>query len=123
MQATTELAAGDWAAAEATARWVLAQPGGRGITGVHALATVARLHVRRGEADEATSIVREMWEVAETCGLLHHVAPAATALAEHAELTGEWDPRCRRCAARTRWRDGWACPGGRRGRLLVVPGG
>ena len=92
LQATTELAAGDWRAAEATARSVLAQPGGRGITGVHALATVARLHVRRGEADEAANILREMWEVAETCGLLHHVAPAATALAEHAELTGEWAP-------------------------------
>jgi DNA-binding CsgD family transcriptional regulator len=34
---------------------------------------------------------RRMWEIAETCGLLHHVAPAASALAEHAELTGDWD--------------------------------
>ena len=91
LQATTELAAGDWTAAEATARWVLAQQGGRGITGVHALATLARLHVRRGEAEKAASTVRELWEVAETCGLLHHVAPAASALAEHAELTGEWE--------------------------------
>jgi DNA-binding CsgD family transcriptional regulator len=35
--------------------------------------------------------VRELWRVAETCGLLQHIAPAASALAEHAELTGEWD--------------------------------
>ena len=91
LQATTELSAGDWAAAESAARWVLAQRGGRGITGVHALAALARLHVRRGETERATSLVREVWEVAETCGLLHHVAPAATVLAEHAELTGQWD--------------------------------
>ena len=91
LQATTELSAGDWAAAESTARWVLAQQGGQGITGVHAPAALARLHVRRGDAEQATSMVRELWEVAETCGLLHHVAPAATALAEHAELTGRWD--------------------------------
>jgi DNA-binding CsgD family transcriptional regulator len=90
LQATTELAAGDWAAAEATARWVLTQQGGQGITGVHASATLARLHVRRGDT-EATSATQELWEVAETCGLLHHIAPAASALAEHAELTGEWE--------------------------------
>ena len=91
LQATTELAAGDWTAAEATARWVLAQQGGQGITGVHASATLARLHVRRGDTEKATSTVQELWEVAETCGLLHHIAPAASALAEHAELTGEWE--------------------------------
>jgi DNA-binding CsgD family transcriptional regulator/tetratricopeptide (TPR) repeat protein len=91
LQATIELAAGDWTAAEATARRVLAQPGGREITGVHALATLARLHVRRGETEKATNMVGELWELAETCGLLHHVAPAASALAEHAELTGDWD--------------------------------
>jgi DNA-binding CsgD family transcriptional regulator/tetratricopeptide (TPR) repeat protein len=91
LRATTELAAGDWAAAESSARRVLTQPGGREITGIHALATMARLHVRRGEAEKATSVVRELWDVAETCGLLHHIAPAAAALAEHAELTGEWD--------------------------------
>jgi len=91
LQATTELAAGDWTAAEATARWVLAQEGGQGITGVHASATLARLHVRRGDIGKATSAVQELWEVAETCGLLHHIAPAASALAEHAELTGRWE--------------------------------
>ena len=66
LQATTELAAGDWPAAEATAGWVLAQQGGRGITGVHALAT-ARLHVRRGDTrgdEHGAGAV----EVAETCG-------------------------------------------------------
>ena len=52
LQATTELAVGDWTAAEATARWVLAQEGGQGITGVHASATLARLHVRRGDTEK-----------------------------------------------------------------------
>ncbi len=64
--ATTELSAGDWAAAESAARWVLAQRVGRGITGVHALATLARLHVRRGETERATSLVREVWEVVQS---------------------------------------------------------
>ena len=91
LQATTELAVGDWTAAEATARWVLAQEGGQGITGVHASATLARLHIRRGDTEKATSAVQELWEVAETCGLLHHIAPAASALAEQAELTGGWE--------------------------------
>ncbi|HVG66763.1 MAG TPA: AAA family ATPase, partial [Gaiellales bacterium] len=59
LQATTELAAGDWAGAESTAGWVLAQQGGRGITGVHARTTMARLYVRRGEVEKATSMVRE----------------------------------------------------------------
>ena len=124
LQATTELAAGDWTAAEATARWVLAQQGGQGITGVHASATLARLHVRRGDTEKATSTVQELWEVAETCGLLHHIAPAASALAEHAELTGGWAAAVpplrstRALAGRLRH-----VAGRRRGRLLVVPGG
>ena len=109
LQATTELAAGDWTAAEATARWVLTQQGGQGITGVHASATLARLHIRRGDTEKATSAVQELWEVAETCGLLHHIAPAASALAEHAELTGDGRPPCRRCAARAPSRSGWVC--------------
>ena len=69
---------------------MLAQEGGQGITGVHASATLARLHIRRGDTEKVTSAVQELWEVAETCGLLHHIAPAASALAEQAELTGEW---------------------------------
>jgi DNA-binding CsgD family transcriptional regulator len=90
LQASAELADGQWAAADATASWVLAQPEGRRITGIHALATVARLHIRRGRPTEAEAVLSELCTVGETCGLLQHVAPAATALAEHAELTGQW---------------------------------
>jgi DNA-binding CsgD family transcriptional regulator/tetratricopeptide (TPR) repeat protein len=90
LQAVHELADGNWPAAERTAGWVLAQPEGRGITGVHALETEALLQLRRGRLPQAVATLGELWTVAETCGMLHHVAPAACALAEHAELTGEW---------------------------------
>ena len=90
LQAVHELADGNWLAAERTAGWVLAQPEGRGITGVHALETEALLQLRRGRLPQAVATLGELWTVAETCGMLHHVAPAACALAEHAELTGEW---------------------------------
>ena len=90
LQAVHELADGNWLAAERTAGWVLAQPEGRGITGVHALETEALLQVRRGRLPQAVATLGELWTVAETCGMVHHVAPAACALAEHAELTGEW---------------------------------
>ena len=69
---------------------MLAQPEGRGITGVHALETEALLQLRRGRLPQAVATLGELWTVAETCGMLHHIAPAACALAEHAELTGEW---------------------------------
>ena len=90
LHAVHELADGNWPAAERMAGWVLAQPEGRGITGVHALETEALLQVRRGRLPQAVAALDELWTVAETCGMLHHVAPAACALAEHAELTGEW---------------------------------
>ena len=90
LQAVHELADGNWLAAERMAGWVLAQPEGRGITGVHALETEALLQLRRGRLPQAVATLGELWTVAETCGMLHHVAPAACALAEHAELTGEW---------------------------------
>ena len=90
LRAVHELADGNWPAAERMAGWVLAQPEGRGITGVHALETEALLQVRRGRLPQAVAALDELWTVAETCGMLHHVAPAACALAEHAELTGEW---------------------------------
>src|SRR4051794_4886438 len=92
LQAIHELADGDWAGAQETANWVLTQTEGRGITGVYALVATARLQVRRGQVEEAAATLQEAWPVAETCGLLHHVASAATTLAEHAELTGEWAP-------------------------------
>ncbi|MCE3554620.1 hypothetical protein LWC33_24585 [Pseudonocardia sp. RS11V-5] len=90
LQAAQELAEGNWLGAERTAGWVLAQPEGRGITGVHALETEALLHLRRGRLPQAVPVLGELWSVAETCGMVQHVAPAACALAEHAELTGEW---------------------------------
>jgi DNA-binding CsgD family transcriptional regulator len=34
--------------------------------------------------------ITTLFENPETCGMVHHIAPAACALAEHAELTGEW---------------------------------
>jgi DNA-binding CsgD family transcriptional regulator len=45
---------------------------------------------RRGRLLPAVETLGELWTVAETCDMLHHVAPAACALAEHADLTGEW---------------------------------
>jgi DNA-binding CsgD family transcriptional regulator len=90
LQAVHELADGNWLDADRTAGWVLAQPEGRGITGVHALETEALLQLRRGRLPQAAETLGELWTVAETCGMLHHVAPAACALAEHADLTGEW---------------------------------
>ncbi|HXV93529.1 MAG TPA: LuxR C-terminal-related transcriptional regulator, partial [Pseudonocardia sp.] len=81
---------GDWAGAEAAARWVLEQPEGHGITGLFALVALARLQIRRGVAHEVATTLPELWTVGETCGLLHHVGPAATTLGEHAALTGEW---------------------------------
>ncbi|WP_214369588.1 helix-turn-helix transcriptional regulator [Pseudonocardia sp. H11422] len=89
--AEQQLDDGDWARAEATAHWVLDQPEGRGVTGVHALATLARVQTRRGRLEEAADSLRHTWTVSETCGLLLHVAPAACALAEHAWLTGNWE--------------------------------
>ncbi|MCE0765413.1 AAA family ATPase [Pseudonocardia kujensis] len=90
LQAAHDLADGDWRGAHRRAGWVLAQPEGRGITGVHALQTEALLHLRRGRLPQAVPVLGELWTVAETCGMVQHVAPAACALAEHAELTGEW---------------------------------
>ena len=91
LQAAQELADGDWAGAERSAAWVLAQPEGRGITGIYALVTEALLRLRRGRVPEAAATLDELWTVAETCGMVQHVAPAACVLAEHAELTGRWD--------------------------------
>ena len=90
LQAAQALADGDWSAAEEMAGWVLAQPEGRGISGIHALTTGALLQLRRGRLPSSAEVLDELWTVAETCGMLHHVVPAACALAENAELTGEW---------------------------------
>lgn len=90
VRAAHELADGNWPAAQRSADWVLAQPEGRAITGVYALDTLARLQLRRGLLGEAAATLDELWSVAATCGMVHHIAPAACAMAEHAELTGDW---------------------------------
>ena len=101
LQATTELSRRGLGGGGAAARWVLAQPGGRGITGVHALADPgAAAGAARRDSSRRRACVRELWEVAETCGLLHHVAPGRRALAEHAELTGQWAAAVRAAARR-----------------------
>jgi DNA-binding CsgD family transcriptional regulator/tetratricopeptide (TPR) repeat protein len=90
LQALHQLDGGDWAAADATARWVLDQPGGRAVTGIFALTALTRMQTRRGQLDQAAKTATELWAVADTCGLLHHVGPAAAALGEYAAETGDW---------------------------------
>jgi DNA-binding CsgD family transcriptional regulator len=79
---------GEWDAAEAAADRLLGQPEACGITQVFALLTRARLQTRRGLLDEASATLQTLWTVAETCGLLQHIGPAAAALGEHAALYG-----------------------------------
>jgi DNA-binding CsgD family transcriptional regulator/tetratricopeptide (TPR) repeat protein len=79
---------GEWDAAEAAAERLLGQPEACGITQIFALLTHARLQTRRGLLDEASATLQTLWTVAETCGLLQHIAPAAAALGEHAVLHG-----------------------------------
>ena len=79
---------GEWDAAEAAADRLLGQPEACGIAQIFALLTLARLQTRRGLPDEASATLQTLWTVAETCGLLQHIAPAAAALGEHAVLHG-----------------------------------
>ena len=79
---------GEWDAAEAAADRLLGQPEACGITQIFALLTHARLQTRRGLPDEASATLQTLWTVAETCGLLQHIGPAAAALGEHAVLHG-----------------------------------
>ena len=79
---------GEWDAAAAAADRLLNQPEACGITQVFALLTLARLQTRRGLLDEAATTLQTLWTVAETCGLLQHIGPAAAALGEHATLHG-----------------------------------
>jgi len=79
---------GEWDAAEAAADRLLGQPEACGITQIFALLTHARVQTRRGLLDEAAETLQTLWTVAETCGLLQHIGPAAAALGEHAVLYG-----------------------------------
>jgi DNA-binding CsgD family transcriptional regulator len=76
---------GDWQRAEKDAQWVLSKPEEPGITRVPALATLARLHVRRGDPD-ADQTLEQAWHLAEPTGELQRMGPVAAGLAELAWL-------------------------------------
>ncbi|HSQ37446.1 MAG TPA: AAA family ATPase [Acidimicrobiia bacterium] len=79
---------GEWDAAEADARWVLARPQEPGITTLPALITLARVQVRKGDPAAPESLA-EAWEMAARTGELHRMGPAASARAEYAWLQGD----------------------------------
>lgn len=87
-RALLRLERGDWADAEADLRWVLEQPEQPGITQMPALATWAKLAVRRGDEDAATRLDVAM-ALAEPTGELQRIAPVAAARAEHAWMAGD----------------------------------
>lgn len=72
---------GRWEDAERDARWVLARPEESGITTMPALATLARLQVRRGQP-EVDRTLELAWARANTAGELQRLAPVAAATAE-----------------------------------------
>ncbi len=76
---------GQWDQAERDALWVLGRPEEPGITNMPALATLARLYVRRGRADVDRTI-DEAWRLVEPTGELQRIAPVAVARAELAWL-------------------------------------
>ncbi len=76
---------GHWSQAERDALWVLGRPEEPGITNMPALATLARLYVRRGEP-EVEKTLEEAWRLAEPTGELQRIAPVAAARAELAWL-------------------------------------
>lgn len=82
---TLRLETGDWEGAEADLRWVLDQPEEPGIPQMPALATLARLAVRRGD-EAAPATLRQAWALAEPTGELQRIAPVAAARAEYAWL-------------------------------------
>ncbi|HUU61022.1 MAG TPA: helix-turn-helix transcriptional regulator, partial [Acidimicrobiia bacterium] len=79
---------GEWDAAEADARWVLARPQEPGITTLPALVTLARVQIRKGDP-VAPETLAEAWELAARTGELHRMGPAASARAEYAWLRGD----------------------------------
>jgi len=86
-RATLRLERGEWAGAEADLDWVLAQPEEPGITQMPALATRARLAVRRGD-EYAHQALDDAWSLALPTGELQRIAPVAAARAELAWLEG-----------------------------------
>lgn len=79
---------GQWDAAEADARWVLARPQEPGITTLPALTTLARVQVRRGDP-AAPETLADAWEMARRTGELQRMSPAASGRAEYAWLHGD----------------------------------
>lgn len=76
---------GRWNQAESDAHWVLRRREEPGITTMPALATLARLQVRRGDA-EADATLERAWSLAQPTGELQRIAPVAAAMAELAWL-------------------------------------
>lgn len=89
-RARMHLERGDWDDAETDAQWVMARPEEPGITNMPALATMARLRVRRGDP-EARGSLDAAWSLAEPTGELQRIAPVAAARAEFAWLRGDSD--------------------------------
>lgn len=79
---------GEWDAAEADARWVLARPQAPGITTLPALITLARVKVRKGDP-AAPETLAHAWNLAARTNELHRMGPAASARAEYAWLHGD----------------------------------
>ena len=79
---------GEWSAAEADVRWVLARPQEPGITTLPALITLARVKVRKGDP-AAPEALAEAWNLAARTKELHRMGPAASARAEYAWLRGD----------------------------------
>ncbi len=81
---------GDWQRAERDALWVLGRPEEPGITKMPALATLARLHVRRGDPG-VDQTIEEAWRLAEPTGELQRMGPVAAGRAELAWLRDDQD--------------------------------
>jgi DNA-binding CsgD family transcriptional regulator/tetratricopeptide (TPR) repeat protein len=77
-----------WDDAETEARWVLGRPKAPGITTLPALIVVARVKVRRGDADAADVLADAAAQAAPT-GELQRIGPVAVGLAELAWLQGD----------------------------------
>jgi DNA-binding CsgD family transcriptional regulator len=84
-RARLHLERGEWAAADEDANWVVGRPEQPGITRMPALATLALLKVRRGDAD-ADEVIAQARALADPTGELQRLAPVAIARCEQAWL-------------------------------------
>ena len=90
VRATLRVRRGDWRAAEADAYASLAMGEHFGVSQCPALIVIGRLAARRGEPS-AGATLEDAWERAVQTQELQRIAPAATARAEHAWLSGDLD--------------------------------